>query len=97
MTTVSETAVTTSPVTEASVTEPVTTAKIPEPVNLGDYDNNGLVDITDLTELSLSLVDRKTLSADVKARMDVDGNGTVDLADLAALRQFISKKITTFR
>ena len=70
---------------------------MPEPVNLGDYDNNGLVDITDLTELSLSLVDRKTLSADVKTRMDVDGNGTVDLADLAALRQFISKKITTFR
>ena len=88
VTTVSETAVTTSP---------VTSAKMPEPVNLGDYDNNGLVDITDLTELSLSLVDRKTLSADVKTRMDVDGNGTVDLADLAALRQFISKKITTFR
>ncbi|MBR6836893.1 MAG: dockerin type I repeat-containing protein [Oscillospiraceae bacterium] len=55
---------------------------------------NGTVDITDLTVLALSLVDKTELKGNSKTNADVDGDGKVTLTDLATLRQYLSKKIT---
>ncbi len=60
----------------------------------GDVDINGTVDITDLTVLALSLVDKTELKGNSKTNADVDGDGKVTLTDLATLRQYLSKKIT---
>ena len=59
----------------------------------GDTDNNGVIDLTDLTDLSLALLDDKELTEDQKLASDVDGDGAVTLADLARLQQYLSKKI----
>jgi len=59
----------------------------------GDTDNNGVIDLTDLTDLSLALLDDKELTEDQKLASDVDDDGEVTLADLARLQQYLSKKI----
>ena len=51
------------------------------------------MDVTDLSTLALSLVDKKDLIGDAFKSADVDGDGTVGLTDLATIRQYISKKI----
>ena len=62
-------------------------------VKLGDADGSGVVDISDISMLSLALVDGTELTDEQKKALDVDGDGDVDLADLAKLRQYLSKKI----
>lgn len=57
---------------------------------VGDIDGNGIVDVTDLSNLSLALIGDKTLTGTEKSASDVDGSGTVNMADLARLKQFIS-------
>lgn len=64
-------------------------------VTKGDVDGNGKVDITDLSELSLSLIGDKTLTENQINAADADGNGKADLSDLARLRQYLSKVITS--
>ena len=59
----------------------------------GDFDDNGIVDITDLSWMAIQLVDKKMFTDRQKKSADVTGNGIVDIADLAHLRQYISKKI----
>ncbi len=59
----------------------------------GDLDNDGKVDITDLSIMAVKLVDKKDFAADQKIRADVNGDGMVTLTDLATVRQFISKVI----
>jgi hypothetical protein len=59
----------------------------------GDTDLNGIIDVTDITELSLALVGDKELTAAQRDAADIDGDGAVTLADLAKLRQYLSKKI----
>lgn len=59
----------------------------------GDINGNGIVDITDLTELSLILVDNMMMTDAQKTAADVDHDGAVKLTDLAVLRQFLSKQI----
>lgn len=60
----------------------------------GDIDNDGNVDVTDLTALSLHIVGDRTICGKYALeRADVLYDGEVDIADLAALRQYISKKI----
>jgi len=59
----------------------------------GDLDQNGNIDITDLTFLSLTLIRDKTLSDSQTLSADIDDDGNVTLADLARLQQYLSKKI----
>ena len=63
---------------------------------LGDVDLSGTIDVTDLSTLSLSLVDKKELTGQSFKNADVTQDGKVDLTDLATLRQYLSKKITKF-
>ena len=63
---------------------------------LGDVNLDGKIDVTDLSVLSLSLVDKKELTGAAAKNADVDKDGKVALTDLATIRQYISKKITKF-
>ena len=64
---------------------------------LGDVNNDGKVDITDLSTMAINLVDRKKFSnAAATKAADVNRDGAFDLTDLATCRQFISKVITSF-
>ncbi|MBR6982202.1 MAG: hypothetical protein IKH75_01495, partial [Ruminococcus sp.] len=64
---------------------------------LGDVNNDGKVDITDLSTMAINLVDRKKFSnAAATKAADVNKDGAFDLTDLATCRQFISKVITSF-
>jgi hypothetical protein len=63
---------------------------------LGDVDLSGTIDVTDLTQLALSIVDKKPLTGQSFKNADVTKDGEVDLTDLATLRQFLSKKIENF-
>ena len=60
---------------------------------LGDVDCDGKVDITDITTLAISLVDKKPLTGQAAINADVDGDGSVALTDLARIKQFVSKVI----
>ena len=60
---------------------------------LGDIDSDDIIDVSDLTELSLALIGDKELTAEQKNAADIDGDGAVTLADLARLQQYLSKKI----
>ncbi|WP_044975358.1 dockerin type I repeat-containing protein [Ruminococcus sp. HUN007] len=62
-------------------------------VIVGDVDCNTLIDVTDLTDLSLALIGDKELTEDQQKAADIDGDGSVTLADLARLQQYLSKKI----
>ncbi|MBR3534805.1 MAG: dockerin type I repeat-containing protein, partial [Oscillospiraceae bacterium] len=76
--------------------KPTTPTSAPTTGLLGDVDLSGTIDVTDLSTLSLSLVDKKELKGDSAKNADVTKDGKVDLTDLATLRQYLSKKITKF-
>jgi len=57
----------------------------------GDIDENGKVEITDLTYLSMYFLGDYKLSGNTLKAADVNGDGSVDLADLAHLKQYVSK------
>ncbi len=62
----------------------------------GDVNLDGMVDLSDLSLLSLYLIhDTKFDSAQEKAG-DVDSDGRVGMTDLATVRQYLSKIITSF-
>jgi len=83
-----------SPSPDPSPSEPVSS---PDPKGLlGDVDLSGTIDVTDLTQLALSIVDKKPLTGQSFKNADVTKDGEVDLTDLATLRQFLSKKIENF-
>ncbi|MBP1592512.1 MAG: dockerin type I repeat-containing protein [Oscillospiraceae bacterium] len=65
-------------------------------VLVGDVDESGTIDVTDITDLSLAIIGDKDLTANQKKAADVDGDGAVTIADLARLQQYLSKKITAF-
>jgi len=79
--------------TEPSPTTKPTETTAPGAKLLGDVDCDGKVDITDITTLAISLVDKKPLTGDSKINADVDGDGSVALTDLARIKQFVSKVI----
>ncbi|MBP1564814.1 MAG: hypothetical protein J6A58_03545 [Oscillospiraceae bacterium] len=62
----------------------------------GDMNIDGKVDLTDLTELSLSLIGDKDLSFIPDNVSDTTKDGNTNLADLARLKQYISLDITSF-
>lgn len=56
---------------------------------MGDIDRNGIVDLTDLTTLSLHLVGDKEFTDDMLAISDMTNDGAVNIADLATMKQYI--------
>ena len=64
-------------------------------VETGDLNGNTLVDITDLSILSLALIGDMELTDEQKKQGDVDNDEKLTMADLAKLRQFLSRKIET--
>lgn len=65
------------------------------PFNIGDINADGKADISDLSELAISLVGDKELTESQRKAADVDSDGAVKLADLAKFRQFLSKQISS--
>ena len=59
----------------------------------GDINDDKVVDISDLTMLSLVLIGDVDLTDYMKSVADFDGDIAVTIADLARLRQYLSKKI----
>ena len=60
---------------------------------LGDINNDGTIDISDLSELSLALIGDNSLTTDQVFAADVDVDMIITLSDLARLQQYLSKKI----
>ena len=60
---------------------------------LGDLNENGVVDITDLSVLAIHLVDKTEFTEQQEKAADLDHDGIVGLTDLAKFRQYISKVI----
>ena len=60
----------------------------------GDVDLDGNVNVTDLSTISLGLVEKKTFTGDRLICADVTYDGKVQLDDLATLKMFLAKKIT---
>ena len=59
----------------------------------GDLNKDDVVDVSDLTLLSLVLLGDTKETDHMKVVADFDGDGSLTLADLARLRQYLSKKI----
>ena len=57
----------------------------------GDITGNGIVDVTDLTELSLYLIGDSNFDCAQKIYSDIDDDNKTGMTDLARLRQYISK------
>ncbi|MBR6835294.1 MAG: glycoside hydrolase family 9 protein, partial [Oscillospiraceae bacterium] len=72
------------------------TATTAPKVTKGDIDNNGVVDITDVSLLSLYLIGDKKLDDAALKAADVDSDGEVRLTDAARMLQFLSKNINSF-
>ncbi len=79
--------------TKEPTTDPTKTTTEPTTTLLGDVDCDGKVDITDITTLAISLVDKKPVSGQSAVNADVDKDGSVALTDLARIKQFVSKVI----
>jgi len=60
---------------------------------LGDIDDNKVVDLTDLTYLSLYLLGDYEFDERQCASADIQGDGTVNIADLPAFKQAVTKRI----
>jgi hypothetical protein len=74
-----------------------TVADPPADAVVGDLDLNGVVDLSDLSMLAVSLMDSsQALTGQALKNADVNNSGRVDLSDLARLRQFLSHKIDKF-
>ncbi len=69
--------------------------KLNESSDKGDINPDGIIDITDLSVLSFSLIGDKELTPSQQKAADVDDDSAVTLADLAKLRQYLSKKIVS--
>jgi hypothetical protein len=62
----------------------------------GDVNTDGVIDLSDFAMLSLALVGDVELSERQKENADVDNDSEISVADLARLRQYLSKKTTSF-
>ncbi len=76
---------------------PSASAEPEKTVLLGDVNEDGKIDVTDLSVMAIHLADNIPLDSETaEEAADVDKNGKFNLADLARLRQFISKVIEKF-
>lgn len=66
-------------------------------IMVGDINHDGIVDMMDLTLISLYCLGDKTLSDVEILAADVTGDGEVDLTDLASIKQFVMNIISSFR
>ena len=57
----------------------------------GDVNEDGIVDLTDLSILSVYLMGGKSLTSSQRLNADVQYDGEVDIADLALFKQYICK------
>ena len=58
-----------------------------------DINNDGIVDLTDLSKFAILLVDKCEFTSLQTKVADFDKDGVAGLTDLARLRQYISKVI----
>lgn len=77
--------------TDTTTTSATTTAPVVPEMKYGDINADNVVDLTDLTYLSLYLLSDKTFDDAQLERADVWYDSSVDIADLAYLKQYISK------
>ncbi len=63
--------------------------------NLGDINFDDVIDLTDLTELSLAIIGDKTLEGASLMAADIDKNGELNIADLALFKQYIMNEDQT--
>ena len=63
----------------------------PEKIFYGDLNHDSIADLTDLTILSVYLMNAKDLTEAELEAADIDGNGEVDIADLAYFKQYVCK------
>ncbi len=68
------------------------TAGIMPAINPGDTNEDGIFDVTDLTQFSLYLLGDTKMSYSGELNADMDGDGELTLADLATMKQKLSKK-----
>lgn len=58
---------------------------------LGDVNNDGIRDLSDLSDISLYIIGDKQFSEKQKTAADIDGDSEVTLADLAEYKQHLCK------
>ncbi len=63
----------------------------PVKIVYGDIDSNGKIESTDLTYLSLYMLNDYSFTEEQKVVADVTGDGKINLADVAHLKQYICK------
>ncbi len=61
----------------------------------GDTDQDGKVDLSDLTKLSQYMLKDVSLTGDALKAADCNGDGTVDIRDIALLKQFVMNDAVT--
>ncbi|MBE6853724.1 MAG: hypothetical protein E7505_09700 [Ruminococcus sp.] len=64
---------------------------------IGDINSDGVVDLVDLSKLSLAIIGDNTLTEKQIKNADINGDGKVDLSDLARFRQYLSHAVTSLR
>ncbi len=62
-----------------------------EKIVYGDLNDDGTADLTDLTLLSIALMEHSKFDEKHGIAADVDGNGEIDIADLALFKQYVCK------
>ena len=101
---VEEPEVTTTPVTsepETVITEStsestVTMGELVPSYVLGDANMDGIVDLMDLSTVSLVTLNEATLEGDAYLAADVNRDGKVNLQDITMLKQYVMNKISSF-
>ena len=73
--------------TTAPTTEPVTVLK------KGDVDNDGIISISDATDIQLALAELTTLTEEQQIAADVNLNGTPDIYDATKIQMFLADLI----
>ena len=68
--------------------------KVNEKYVIGDLDFSGIIDLTDMSIISLYLIGEINLEDIQKVSADINMDGKLDLCDLATFRNYFSKKLS---
>lgn len=63
----------------------------------GDINGDSVIDLTDLSELSLALLGDKSLTDEQIKAADINENGKADLTDLARMKQYVSNAVSSLK